>query len=396
MARGERMKIEYIVYLYLAVCLSMIFFNIATVFGLRLQEALEARLRRRFLHEIRREIEQTRRRGESSRPHRQTLFRRLRHSEMLLIYMDAAKTLWEEDATGLRLYMRSLSEVFSRLDPCYERRNDPIRRSFFLYTLTEYSTFCGTTYPRLAEAMLRAVRSPNIYCRENALAALCATGMPQYVVEGLQILDSERIRHSGKLITDGLLRFAGDRAALSDCLWAAYDGFSLRMKEAVLNFMRFDSGRHGERLLSILCDEGENPELRYSAIRYFGRYPDPRARPVLLRLAAASDTLPWEYVSIASGALAAYPGDETVRVLKKNLRVANWYVRSNAAESLERLGVEYGELIDILNGNDRFAREILAYQLDLRRNRINSRASLRAHGGGQAAGQNDTLANRTG
>lgn len=367
------MRIEYIVYLYLAVCLAMIFFNIATVFVLRVQARLENWLQRRFLCEIRREVEQARRAGESSRAHRRSLLRRLRSSEALLTYVAAARTVWGEDPAGLRLYMRSLPDVFVRLDPWYERRNDLIRRSFFLYVLSEYGTYCGTTYPRLAEAMLRAVRAPSVYCRENALAALCAAGIPQYVVTALQILDGERIAHSGKLITDGLLRFAGDRAALSDCLWAAYDGFSLRMKEAVLNFMRFDSGQHGSRMLAILCDEDGNDELRYSAVRYFGRYPDPRAYPVLLRLASPG-TPRWEYASIASGALAAYPGEETIRVLKDNLRVANWYVRLNAAESLERLGVEYGELVDVLNGNDRYAREILAYQLDLRRRGVSGPA----------------------
>ena len=61
-----------------------------------------------------------------------------------------------------------------------------------------------------------------------------------------------------------------------------------------------------------------------------------------------------------------YPGEETVALLTKNLRSTNWYIRYNAAESLNALGVEYGELVDIFDGRDGYARDILQFQFDRR------------------------------
>jgi hypothetical protein len=50
--------------------------------------------------------------------------------------------------------------------------------------------------------------------------------------------------------------------------------------------------------------------------------------------------------------------------LKELLCDRNWYVRYNAANSLERLGVRYEEMIDIFEGRDRYAAEMLRYHLD--------------------------------
>ena len=72
----------------------------------------------------------------------------------------------------------------------------------------------------------------------------------------------------------------------------------------------------------------------------------------------------WEYTSIACFALASYPGERTIAVLKKNLSSRNWYVRLNASQSLENLNLEYADFIDIFEGNDRYAGEMICYRFD--------------------------------
>ena len=54
-------------------------------------------------------------------------------------------------------------------------------------------------------------------------------------------------------------------------------------------------------------------------------------------------------------------------VLKQALHCANWYVRFNASQSLNDLQVPYLDLVDILNGSDRYAREMMLYRLEERR-----------------------------
>ena len=74
----------------------------------------------------------------------------------------------------------------------------------------------------------------------------------------------------------------------------------------------------------------------------------------------------WEYQAIATSALKSYPGDTTFRILVKNLSSSNWHVRQNSAISCEKLGYTYQDLINVFDGNDRYAREIIRYRLDRR------------------------------
>ena len=106
--------------------------------------------------------------------------------------------------------------------------------------------------------------------------------------------------------------------------------------------------------------------MRYACIRYLGRYPYGPAYETLLELAECRNDARWEYAAIASTALCAYPGDETIERLKRNLYSRNWYIRFNASKSLERMGLTYLDLIDVMEGHDRYATEILRYRFDIR------------------------------
>lgn len=63
--------------------------------------------------------------------------------------------------------------------------------------------------------------------------------------------------------------------------------------------------------------------------------------------------------------LLTQQGDMTwQQILKKETSSKNWYVRHNAAKSLAVLNTDRDALADILQGNDRYAKEMLEYQLD--------------------------------
>ena len=116
-----------------------------------------------------------------------------------------------------------------------------------------------------------------------------------------------------------------------------------------------------------MTDESIDKELRFSAIRYFGRYPYEAARQTLLDFASDRNPENWEYAAISATALARYPGDDVIEVLTAAMHSSNWYIRYNAAESLEAHGLRYGDLIDIVGGKDRYAREMIMYRLETRR-----------------------------
>ena len=61
-----------------------------------------------------------------------------------------------------------------------------------------------------------------------------------------------------------------------------------------------------------------------------------------------------------------FPSKQSKKTLKKNLGNRNWYIRYNSSASLEKLGMTYLDLIDIIEGSDRYASEILRYRFDIR------------------------------
>ena len=51
--------------------------------------------------------------------------------------------------------------------------------------------------------------------------------------------------------------------------------------------------------------------------------------------------------------------------LKRAMSNASWYIRFNAARSLEAFQLTYQDLGDVMDSGDRYAREILQYRLDV-------------------------------
>lgn len=363
------MGVELLVYIYLAVCLAMIFFNIGTIVVSKRRERVNKRRADDYDSLIRKELAVMRDGGEPDPGHLKYMKRKLHHQEHLLVFVHVMEALFAEYPEEIKAYLDYLAPALDSLTDHYKKKNDPIRFAFFLYTLRVFQQMSGVTPPKVADILLGALRHPNTYCRENALQAIYKSGETDLVIKALEVLDSEKINHNKKLLSDGLLKFTGSRNELTDELWKEFESFTPGMQTVILDYVRFCSPGHRDRLLSILTDKKRSPELRFSCIRYFGKYPDEEAYPVLLEMAENSRNRRWEYPAIACSALASYPRPETVEALKRALHFSNWYVRYNAAESLMKLGAGYVDLIEVIDGNDRYAREILQFQLDIQYNR---------------------------
>ena len=210
------------------------------------------------------------------------------------------------------------------------------------------------------------LQEPSLYCRENALQAIYSTGDCSCVIKALKIIDNSGYFHHSKLLSDGLLDFTGNHSQLAAAIGRSFNDFSTQMKVTLLNYIRFDNPDCREEMMNLLIDEHQDDEIRFACIRYVGKYYYEPAHSILLDFAENTEERRWEYAAIASSALASYPSERTVAVLKQNLYSSNWYIRFNASESLEHLGLSYAELVDVFDGSDRYAREILQYRLDQR------------------------------
>ena len=315
--------------------------------------------------EILQQIERINTGQQVERRHKKYLSRQLTRTGNMIAFDKMLEDLYREEPRQATEYLSQLGGVIVYLTIRYGRK-DRIEAAYFPYIIKKYRLIENRPFSGVVDAMYTLLRESSIYCRENAMQALYTTGDCDCIMKALKILDGGESFFHEKLLTDGLLEFTGDHEALGRCIEKSFADFSPEMQVAMMNFLRLDSGEHCAFALALLQNTATDDEVRYACIRYLGRYPYGPAYETLLDLAECRNDARWEYAAIASTALCAYPGDETIERLKRNLYSRNWYIRFNASKSLERMGLTYLDLIDVMEGHDRYATEILRYRFDIR------------------------------
>lgn len=360
------MNVESLLYIYLFVCAGMIVFNIVTAILLRKKDRKIAKVSEGFRRSVVLQLDRVRNGLEVEPAHKQYLARKLKRVGNMIAFDTMLEEMYIDNSLCARKYLSELGGVFVSLTIQYSEKNST-EAAYFPYIIKKYRLLTDNSFPSITGLLMKLLTNPNLYCRENAMQALYTTGDCDCILKALKIIDNSDLFYHDKLLSDGLLQFAGNHRQLDNAIIACFDDFSTDMKVALLNFLRFDSGEYRGFMESLLRDEQQNEEIRYSCIRYFGKYRHQPVYPYLLWLADGNNGLNWEYAAIASSALAIYPGEATVELLKKNLCSPNWYVRFNSSQSLDRLGLTYLDLIDVMEGHDRYAAEIAQYRFDRRK-----------------------------
>lgn len=353
------MKAEILIYAYLAVCAAMIGFNIACLFVFRLKDKRLHHYSRRFIKIVRRVIEDQ----NVTAKHCRYLSRKLKKINNLMAFDKTLEELFAQDPQQTRDYIRQLLSVFTYLTLEYKKKSG-IQAAYFPYIIRKYKVFQDQPIGIVTDTLLELVHSSSLYVRENTLQAIYSIGSVDCVLNALWILNESSYYHHPKMITDGLLNFTGDTEQLGKRLWAHFDRFSARMQCVIVNYFRFSSPDHQERILKLLTSPHIDDEIAYSCIRYLGKYAYPPAYPVLTDIIEKHQHDQWIYTAITASALAGYPGDRTVAILKELLHNSNWYVRFNASQSLIALGLYYTDMVDVFEGRDRYAGEIMRYRFD--------------------------------
>ncbi len=354
-------QIEQIIYIYIFVCLAMLVFNMIFAVSKKGRNRRSDRKKRYFLRILQEQIL-----GKNCRQHARAVDTRwfiskLKYYRNLSAFHEALSQMQEEEPEKTNAWINHSGSVFTGLAVEYSRQND-MKKAYFAWFMTCYRFQKNEIYDSLYNIMIQFTESPNVYCRENALKALYNFGDPRRTALAVERMSRLGISHNGKLLTDGLLSFQGDRDALTDLLWRDYGKLSSEYRVVYINYVRMSSGRYTEEFYGLLQEKSTDKEERLALIRYFRRYRYEPAGKLLREYLSDSGKYGWETAAVSALALENYPGEDTVLALKKALSSFNWYIRYNAAESLKALNISYLDLIDVYNGEDRFAREMLSYK----------------------------------
>ena len=308
--------------------------------------------------------------------HSKLLMRRLSYVNSLVAFDAYLRGLPAEAAEA---YLQSISSIFAGLARLYLKK-DEMQGAYFCHFIAGWGSSLQNERERLRPFLYQYGQRKSLYSRVNSLKGFCALGDQEgllQVLSGQKWTFQENISIHQKIIVEALLTFRGDTKAFAENIWARFSDFAMPIQRALLDYMRFSSDAHKDRMLEIMLDETLDRELRFSAIRYFGRYPDERARKSLLQFLSAGSQDQWEYMAISATALAKYPGEDTIHALVTAMHNPNWYVRHNSAESLTKLGFTYEDLLGASAAEDRYAREMLSYRLESKRLQENPKKELR-------------------
>ncbi len=304
--------------------------------------------------------------------------KRLSSLSELIAFTRSIESLRQEySAEDVNRYCMNLMSVFDALSD-KQMKKTVLYRTYFIYSLGMIYKDAGKVSKKINDFLIINIRTNSVYCRQNVLATCYSFGDVDQVARLMRIFNRTYNDYSARLISDGLVEFEGDKKGLADALIESYADFKPYLQLSVLNFIRFTQGGHNDMMLSILTDKDSNNEHIISAIRYFGKYQDERARTILESyLTPEQIELNPDAAAVSALSLATYPGGETFDILKSSLSSSDWYVRLNASISLERLGFDYQQMADVLSGDDRYAREIAYYRLEQYRQRQNQEIVLR-------------------
>lgn len=359
------MNIDTLMFFYMGVCAAMILFNCAVLFVNIIRKKRINRNDMRLKPKIAAQLGRLERGEELEEGHlaqMDKIFKKVAH---LRSFEDSMDDLRKEKPELCRTYLRALRPCFVNGASVYFKR-DMMEATYYTWLIRKYEAAEEEDRDFWTKEMMKLLQVPNVYCRENVLHILYHMGNAADVVSALLLLDERHVFHHSKLIHDGMLEFKGNQEDLLKEIWGVYDRFSVAMQVTLISYMRLASAECCEQVFEVMMRPRQDDEVFFACMRYFGKFYYAPVYPVLLDALTRKDDQRWEKAAIAATVLRNYPSARTIEVLTQALHSANWYVRNNAAGTLESLGMTYADMVEVFEGNDRYAREILQYWMDYR------------------------------
>ena len=359
---------EVLLYGYGIVCLSMLIYNM--IYNL-IMKGKDKRARKReemLIQMICIQIERLNQGQPIETAHIEYMRTKLSNVSYLIAFYHAMSELQEnQNKKGFLEYGTRIQPMLIRLAVVYKER-ESMQAAYFAYVLSRLQRLeNGYIDQATEEILVNYMKKESLYCRVNALQALCNIGSVEGIFKALKLLDLRDGVLNDKVMTDILLAYKGEHRELTGYLLNHFEELSPKVQLPVMNYIRYQSDGCQSKFFEILTDEKRDKELRMSAIRYFGKYRYEKAKESLIAFVKDTDPMKWEYAAAAVSALAVYDGDDVIDTLTGAVHSVNWYIRYNAAESLTAHHLDYSDLIGIVGGTDRYAREMVMYRLEEQR-----------------------------
>jgi len=291
--------------------------------------------------------------------HEKVLLKKLSNVADLVAYSDTLKRLKNNSPETYRDYIHNKYSTFQKLADIYSRKHS-IERACYADFVSNFPEVAGMN-KQMLDTLISYIYGSGVHCRVNVLRALCSIGSVSGVANALQVISDSSLFIHDQILTNELLNFKGDKEILGDRLWDEGRHWNDNVTVSVVQFITSVSDYYGETFMPVLQNSSTSTEVRAAIIRYYGEHIYEPARPVLIDFIINSTDV--NLAIEAASALALYPAPDTIAALKGALSSSDWHVRYNASNTLVRLKPKT-QLLEILQGESNYAREIVDYMLE--------------------------------
>lgn len=353
-------KVEYVLYLYSFISIALIFYNIKYIFSKNRENEVHKFLVNKYIKEYDNDIILLKRRENIDRKYYKKIVKELKNINNLLAFHDAI--MLKKETEDFKIYKDFIYDVFLDLSIFYNKKSD-MEKALFAYIIGELNIEKENNR-KLDTKIINFLEKPSVYLVENTLKAFIRLGHKDSLIKTLNILNFKKISHNEKLISDGLLEYKGDKLELAKELWEYRNQWMIPYVKSIIKFIRLIGSDFKEEFYQALKNENLHIEIKIDLIRYFGKVKYNKILDYLLDLFETKKNVDSNLLIVIATTLGNYPSERTVEALKKGMTNSNWYIRNNSCVSFLALNPLKENIDEILNGNDKYARDILIYQLE--------------------------------
>ena len=160
---------------------------------------------------------------------------------------DYLQTLPEEIAGE---YITRIAGIFPGLAKYYDGRDDMFC-AYFSHFVQRWGRYMAGEKRELAQVISLYANKNSLYCRINALKALCTLGDAGVLLDAPRLSGSGKTRRispiNDKIVVELLLKFEGDSREFIELIWDRFERFPPLHQRALLDYIRFKSGDYSDK-----------------------------------------------------------------------------------------------------------------------------------------------------
>ncbi|MEG0641706.1 MAG: HEAT repeat domain-containing protein [Clostridium sp.] len=249
-------------------------------------------------------------------------------------------------------FEKKLYKLFFKVD-----RKSIMKFSYYIYLIGEFRMENNMIIKKLLDNL----NSESIYIRVNSLKALSKIGNINGFIDALRIISLRGLYFNEKVIIDSIDSFEGNKDELDSIILSEINNYTDDMTNIVIN--HFSNNKYkkcSNTLLKMINNKKTSKEVIIRIVRYFEEVYNSDAQDSLINLL---DSSYWETRAVTSRAMIKYDVNKAEEKLKNLVSDRNYHVRYNAAMTLISRGKGDRVVNEIINGEDKYARDIMVYAM---------------------------------